>query len=73
VEEKIASLHLDQLAEDLHYLKGSALNLGFSTFAELCTRYEDQLRNGQKAPELDTLDGCFQASKGAFLAAIASK
>ena len=31
---------LHGLREDLHFLKGSALNLGFASFADLCARGE---------------------------------
>ena len=41
VEEVLATLgNTDTLARDLHYLKGSALNLGFTQLATLCREGE---------------------------------
>ncbi|MFN3527062.1 MAG: Hpt domain-containing protein, partial [Paracoccus sp. (in: a-proteobacteria)] len=36
-----------QLLLDLHFLRGSALNLGFTNFGEVCLRAEEQLVDGQ--------------------------
>ena len=56
------------LEELLHFLKGSALNLGFVTFSEMCKDGELKVRGGQA----DTVDrpaitACYQASKAEFL------
>lgn len=40
---------LDNLEEDLHCLKGSAMNLGFVNFARLCSDGETLAANGQAA------------------------
>jgi len=56
VEEVVARLHaapdLDTLEEDLHFLKGSALGLGFSAFSALCQVGETLSANGKA----DTVD-----------------
>ncbi len=59
---------IETLGEDLHALKGSALNLGFTTFAGLCQQGETQAANGNAdqialAPVL----ACYDQSKRAFL------
>lgn len=71
VEEAINRLRGDpdrgQLEQDLHFLKGSALNLGFSEFADLC-------QDGERlsaAGEADTVDlaaivDSYDRSKTAF-------
>lgn len=51
VEEVITRLHaapdLTTLEEDLHFLKGSALGLGFKAFSALCQVGETLSANGQ--------------------------
>lgn len=59
------------LGDDLHALKGSALNLGFTDFAQMCQQGETQAANGQAneislAPILD----CYDLSKQAFLSGL---
>lgn len=44
--------NIDTLGADLHALKGSALNLGFSTFSELCQTGETLAGHG-RAAEID--------------------
>ena len=57
------------LAARLHFLKGSALNLGFSDFAGLCQTAEVAAAHGATA-DIDLADilACYDASKTAFLA-----
>lgn len=56
-----------QLEENLHFLKGSALNLGFAAFSDLCSAGEKAAAQGLA----DTVDvaailACFDASKLQF-------
>ncbi|MFV0335382.1 MAG: Hpt domain-containing protein [Tropicimonas sp.] len=56
------------LREDLHFLKGCAVNLGFSALAELCFAGEILAASG--APEqvdLTAVLDCYQKSRAAFL------
>jgi len=55
--------------EDLHLLKGSALNLGFRDFATLCADGE-QMSAGGRAGEvtLAPIIACYHASKTQFAA-----
>ena len=72
VEEVIERLRAggsrDQLEQDLHFLKGSALNLGFSTFSDLCQDGERMAAQG-KPDNVDLtaiVDG-YDRSKVCFL------
>lgn len=56
------------LEAHLHFLKGSALNLGFQTFSALCHSGETAVASGKG----DTLDlsavlDCYEQSKACFL------
>ncbi len=56
------------LEAQLHFLKGSALNLGFSDFSTLCQRGEVSARQG----EADTIDlsaifQCYAQSRRVFV------
>lgn len=42
-----ASQSIQQLESDLHFLKGSALNIGFASFAQLCQIGEKQAAGGK--------------------------
>ncbi|HKL65029.1 MAG TPA: Hpt domain-containing protein [Roseovarius sp.] len=62
----------DDLEAQLHFLKGSALNLGFATLAELCNDGEGKSRAG--APDsvsIPEIVSGYETSKAAFLAGIA--
>lgn len=72
VSETVQRLRTDPqvgtLGSDLHALKGSALNLGFTTFAELCQIGETTAANGfaEDIVLFPILD-CFDASKTALI------
>ncbi|MFA5538046.1 MAG: Hpt domain-containing protein [Gemmobacter sp.] len=54
-------------AEELHFLKGCALNLGFAALAGLCAGGEDRIAAGQPgAVDADRLAALFAASRQAF-------
>ncbi len=72
VDEEIAVLRAappeDELEARLHYLKGSALNLGFADFSRLCQDGERAAAQGLHARiDLGAILECFDASKAAFL------
>lgn len=53
--------------EDMHFLKGSALNLGFSAFSDLCESGEKSAASGQeKTLCLDQIFKTYDASKAVF-------
>ncbi|MBR9841580.1 MAG: Hpt domain-containing protein [Rhodobacteraceae bacterium] len=71
VEEGIGRLKSDRvdgtLAANLHFLKGSALNLGFHSFSTLCQAGETAASEGKEDEvDLSGLIACYQDSKKAF-------
>jgi HPt (histidine-containing phosphotransfer) domain-containing protein len=66
VEEVFARIkHSDPHPNDMHFLKGSAANLGFVEFAKSCKTAQRALQN-QETIDLDALQTQFAVSKGAF-------
>ena len=67
-----AHVDLNELEANLHCLKGSAMNLGFSDFSMLCHRGEALAASG-KAGEVNVSEilACFDASKDAFMSGLA--
>lgn len=63
----------DHLEEQLHALKGSALNLGFSDFAALCQAGETRAASGQGDIDLDALRATYDVSMTAFLEGLAAR
>jgi HPt (histidine-containing phosphotransfer) domain-containing protein len=56
---------------DLHFLKGSAWNLGFAEFGALCHDGERKVARAQGAAvDIGQLAGCYNRSKQAFLAGL---
>lgn len=57
-----------ELEADLHFLKGSAMSLGFSAFSELCQTGETQSAQGlADTVDLQTILTSYDISKEAFL------
>lgn len=66
-----ASQDKTTLQEDLHFLKGSALNLGFETFGQLCQEGERRAAlDSAEAVTLDPILACYDASRRLFLEGI---
>ncbi|WP_371224790.1 Hpt domain-containing protein [Roseovarius sp. 2305UL8-3] len=77
VEEEIAALRdgieTRALESKLHFLKGSALNLGFADFAAICQAGERAAASGHyDAIDLPAVLGCYADSKTDFLGALDS-
>lgn len=71
VEEVINRLRggdVSQLASDMHFLRGSAMSLGFATFSEHCHVAERLAANG-RAGEVNIADilATYDESKRAFI------
>ncbi|NOE26815.1 Hpt domain-containing protein [Ruegeria sp. HKCCD6157] len=71
VQEVIARLHQDtsrsELEQNLHFLKGSALSLGFDQFSKLCQDGERQAAAGQgEDVDLPAILAVFDSSKQIF-------
>jgi len=63
----IAMPDLSRLEEDMHFLKGSALNLGFLQFSDLCQAGEKAAAGGQAdTVDLDEIFESYAASKSVF-------
>ena len=55
------------LLGQLHFLQGSALNLGFSNFAAICRNEENSLqKDSSHTVEIDKICGAFSSSKQQF-------
>jgi HPt (histidine-containing phosphotransfer) domain-containing protein len=62
------------LHADLHFLKGAALNLGFTAFSALCQSGETLSAQGQAdAVDLGAITACFHASYATFQAELAQR
>ena len=60
------------LADDLHFMKGSALSLGFSELATLCQKGEAQARNANAdAVDIAEIVDNFEQSRLEFLNGLA--
>lgn len=75
VETEIAKLctppGMRDIEAQLHFIKGSALNLGFADLSELCQKGEAATFGGQaNTVNLPELLDCFDRSKAAFLAGL---
>lgn len=58
----------EQLASALHFLKGSAYNLGFSAFAEYCSQGEKMAENGQMEDvDIAKVIALYEQSKTVFM------
>ncbi|WP_099824981.1 Hpt domain-containing protein [Oceaniglobus indicus] len=71
VEEAMARISAcsggEGVAETLHFLKGSALNLGFRTFAKLCETEETALKTNTGPVNLERLTDTYAQSRRVFL------
>lgn len=73
VDEEIETLSgaaaAEGLSAKLHFLKGSALSLGFREFSGLCQTGESALTQNPGATiDLDSLHSSYQSSRSTFLA-----
>lgn len=67
LEELKSTQHGSSLAKTLHFLKGSALNLGFQSFSSLCQAGETSATEGNEGDvDLAKLFACYRESKKAF-------
>lgn len=58
-----------RLRDDLHFLKGSAMSLGFAGFARLCAEGEaTAARAGPEQVDIAALQEAYRRSRGDFLA-----
>lgn len=55
-----------QMEEHLHFLKGSALNLGFAAFSEMCRAGEEAAARGELVLDLGELVALYDTSRAVF-------
>jgi HPt (histidine-containing phosphotransfer) domain-containing protein len=72
VEEVVTRLQnkaqMTELESDLHFLKGSAMNLGFSEFSMLCQDGESRAASGHAVEiDIDKVINCYAVSKTKFI------
>ena len=77
VEEVIGKLRktpdINSLENDMHFLKGSAMNLGFYEFSQMCLQGEKLSANGNATEvDLPKILTCFDASKTTFMKDVSS-
>jgi len=61
-------LKLETLEQDLHFLKGTALNLGFRDLGQFCQIGENLARDGRlEEIELAPLLACYKESRSVFI------
>ncbi|MEL7091635.1 MAG: Hpt domain-containing protein [Pseudomonadota bacterium] len=58
---------LSRLEEDLHFLKGSALNLGFAVFSDMCSAGEKAAAEGNAhSVDIPAIIASFDSSRTVF-------
>lgn len=72
VEEVLSRLRentdLSKFEEDFHFLKGSAVNVGFTEFGELCQAAEKAASSGEAARiDVESVIAAYEASVSAFM------
>lgn len=76
VEETLACVGQDGrcLEHDLHFLKGSALNLGFAHFSDLCRDGESAAKDGRgDTVNVQEIQNSYAASRAMFLSELKSQ
>ncbi|MDO9639050.1 MAG: Hpt domain-containing protein [Pseudotabrizicola sp.] len=56
----------DAMKSELHFMKGSALNLGFSDLAQICQRLESRAEAGESDLPLAQVKTIYSASQDEF-------
>ncbi len=74
VERLRAHAVREELASDLHFLKGSAMNLGFQRFAEMCQEGESEAAAGRAdGVDIAKVLTCYDESRAVFMAGLETK
>ena len=64
----------DQMENVMHFLKGSALNLGFADFADICRRGEAMAAEGSAENiSVDEVIQAYRSSRDGFLTGLTSR
>lgn len=77
VEDALGALHpglnAPELEASLHFLKGSALNLGFLALADLCQAGESAAAQGRTDVKLDQVRAVYFESREMFLTGLQTR
>ncbi|WP_299672415.1 Hpt domain-containing protein [uncultured Roseobacter sp.] len=74
IDDLAAQKQHPDLEDKLHFLKGSALSLGFRSFSDLCQAGESAAANASGVVvDLDEILRCYAQSREAFLSDLQSK
>lgn len=68
-----AKSDLPQMKELLHFLKGSALNLGFGAMSDMCSKGETDAARGVQSVDVSELRKLYEASRHTFEAEFAAR
>lgn len=75
VEDRLSGFDTSAMApvieEDMHFLKGSALNLGFQDLATFCGTAEARAASGEVIADIEQVTHIYERSKTEFLNALA--
>lgn len=74
IERLKTDMQVATLEADLHFLKGSALSLGFARFSDLCASGEQKAASQHpESVDLPEVFDAFEQSKAQFLAELSTK
>jgi HPt (histidine-containing phosphotransfer) domain-containing protein len=74
VEKLRKSPNISELENDMHSLKGSALNLGFKAFSQMCLSGEKMAAAGKAdLVDLTAIVACFDLSKAKFMSNVSTE
>lgn len=74
IDALAAQKQYDDLEEKLHFLKGSALSLGFRSFSDLCQAGETAAaQSADAAIDVDEILQCYAQSRKSFLGDLQQK
>ena len=59
--------HSSSIADDLHFLKGSALNIGMTEVAGLCAECERKIGGGANAPDITGIQLAFDKAQAELM------
>ena len=64
--DKLCTDEPEKLKKQIHFIKGSSLNVGFIGVADLCNEYDKLSENHISQNMIDTLKTCFEDTKDLF-------
>jgi len=62
LQEVVGGSSKASLSEDMHFLRSSALNIGFVELAKMCATVEDKADTGHLNADITAISACYDAS-----------